>query len=823
MNASKLRPTLITIIILALFFGVALCFRVCLPYDKVFVGDWIKFSGSDPYYHMRLVDNLVHNFPNYMSIDPYFIYPGPTGEVIIRFFDWFMASIIWVIGLGAPTQHTIDMVGVYIPAVLGALTVFPIYFIGKELFGHWAGVISAGLIALMPGEFMGRSILGYTDHDTANTLFTATAILFVILALKAANQRGFTFGHLGRLDWASTIKPIVYSLLAGIFLGIYILSWAGALLFVFMLSIYFVIQFIIDHLKGKSTDYLCLVGTIVFFVALMIYPLIYMGIFYLVSLIIALLIPPVLNGVSRLMLAVKIKPAYYPLALAGLGLVGLGIFYILSPSLLGSMFGAFRIFLPTATSVTTIEMQPILSPYGYFSLAIVWGNFSTSFFLSLISLVILIYLVVKQGSAGKTLLMVWSLIILLAAVGQRRFGIYFAINAALLTGYLSFLLYYVVRWVIDYLRNERTDYMSWQVLERTDFPELVTQPLKLPTRAERRRAKVKKGREERLHPTIFHVSVSLWLVLIIFLLAFFPNVGAFENAAKSGFTFNQAWWHNCLVGLAADTAKEVYYAPSDGWLSSLDWLRENSPEPFGDPDFYYQCHKLPPPGESYQYPESAYGVTAWWDYGYLITRVGRRLPSANPSQDPRANTNVANLFLSQDEDSAREIMEKLDSSYVIIDYETTISKFWAIATWSGKGQSKFMDNFYVPQENQMVAVTLFYPDYYRSLSVRLYNFDCKAVTPEATAVISYKKTVGQKGEIYKIVTGAQEFGSYQEAEEYVLTHGSGNHTVVGVNPFVSPVPLEALEQYQLVHSSDSQVKVANVGEVPAVKVFKYTD
>ncbi len=142
---SRLSPKVLAGILVALFFGVALYLRVYLPYDQVFVSEWIKFTSIDAYFHMRLVDNLVHNFPHHMVIDPYRIYPGAAG-VSISFFDWLLAGIIWVIGLGSPTQHTVDVVGVYFPAVLGALTVIPVYFIGRELFGRWAGVISAGIL-----------------------------------------------------------------------------------------------------------------------------------------------------------------------------------------------------------------------------------------------------------------------------------------------------------------------------------------------------------------------------------------------------------------------------------------------------------------------------------------------------------------------------------------------------------------------------------------------------------------------------------------------------------------------------------------------------
>ncbi len=261
---SKLSSGIIAGALLTLFFGVALYLRAYLPHEQVFSGDWIKFTSVDAYYQMRLIDNLAHNFPRLTAFDPYFIYPGGMGVGDIHFFNWLLAGIIWLVSLGSPTQHTIDVVGVYFPAVLGALTVIPVYFIGKELFHHWAGVIAAGLIAIIPGEFLGRSMLGFTDQHVAETLFTTTAILFLILALKTARQRQLTFSHLRHRDWSTSAKPLIYSLLSGIFLGIYLITWAGALLFVFIITVYFVIQFIIDHLKDRSTGYLGVVGVILF-------------------------------------------------------------------------------------------------------------------------------------------------------------------------------------------------------------------------------------------------------------------------------------------------------------------------------------------------------------------------------------------------------------------------------------------------------------------------------------------------------------------------------------------------------------------------------
>ncbi|MFC2051101.1 hypothetical protein ACFLT4_00005, partial [Chloroflexota bacterium] len=536
--------------------------------------------------------------------------------------------------------------------------------------------------------------------------------------------------------------------------------------------IYLVVQFIIDHVRRKPTDYLCFVGVIFFFVALMIPLSLLLDSLSSASLIVALVIPLLLSGISRFMVWKGVKPGYYPLALVGLGVVGVVALRIINPVLFGSM-DAFSVFAPGGASRTTIEMQPILWPAGKFTLAIVWGNFSTSFFLGLISLCILVYLTIKQGNTEKSLLVVWSLVILAATIGQRRFAYYFAVNAALLTGYIS-----------------------WQALRLAGFKESVTKVAKMAKDLRIKTVSLKKGSHDAI---LRRVIMSLYLV-IIFFVVFFWNIEP-----------------------AVVTAEQARFAPSDAWVSSLTWMKENTPEPFGNPDAYYQLYQPPPPGKSYKHPETAYGVMAWWDYGYWITRIAHRIPNANPSQDPQPLTNVAKCFTSQDEESATEIVKEFGASYIILDHETVTGKFWAVTVWSGKGQSEFFGIYFLPQENGLVPVQLHYPAYYRSFSSRLYNFDGQAVTPENAFVVSYKEEVGGDGVLRRIITNAQQFTNYEEAESYLLSQGEGNHKIVGVDPLSSPVPLEPLEHYKLIYSSNDMVTISNTGPVPAAKVFEYME
>jgi dolichyl-diphosphooligosaccharide--protein glycosyltransferase len=773
MGQRRFLKEVIAGIIVALFFGVALYLRVALPFDKIFVGDWIKFTGVDAYFFMRIVDNLAHNFPHLNSFDPYFLYPT-GGDLGVRpFFVYLLAGIIWLISLGSPTQHIIDVVGVYFPAVLGALTVIPVYFIGKALFSRWAGVIAAGLVGIFPGEFLGRSILGFTDYHVAEVLFTTITMLFLILAVKGAKQGGLTFNLVKARDWEAIAKPLIYSLLAGIFLGIYILTWQGALLFVFIIFTYIVIQFVIDHLRSRSTGYLCFISTITFLVALLMFLPVSPDGMYLASLIIAIIIPIAMAVLSHFMASRNIKPIIYPAALLGLGLVSLAILRIINPSLLQAMIGRLSIFTwPIGTTI--LEMQPLLFPGINFSWSVAWGNFTTGFFLSFIALGILVYSVIKRGETDKTLFVIWSLVILAATLSMRRFAYYFVVNVALLAGYFS-----------------------WLILELSGFRKAAAESAATPTDA-KKKDKLKKRQRSNSRFAASRATMSLG-VIVVFFLVFFPNIGK-----------------------AINTASNPQFAPSDAWCESLSWMRDNTSDPFGNPHFYYELYQPPPPGERYTYPQTAYGVTAWWDYGYWITRIGRRIPTSNPGTSHKGE---AYLFAAQDEASANKIMDSGGSKYVVADYAiaSVMLKFHAVAKLSGSKLENFAEVYYQSQDGKLTPIILFYPEYYRSLVVRLYNFDGGVVVPKNTMVISYQERSDNTGVLYREITSVKSFPSYSEAEAYVTSQKSGNYKIVGNNPFVSPVPLQALEHYKLVYNSKGSKMMPSGGLISEVKIFEYVE
>ncbi|MBN1161421.1 MAG: DnaJ domain-containing protein [Dehalococcoidales bacterium] len=963
----RFSPNLLIALLIVAFIVISLLFRIFLPYGQIFVGDDIKYASNDAYYYMRLVDNLSYNFPHLTQFDPYFIFPGGNTVTSLPTFHWITAILAWIGGAGHPTEHVIDIIGVYLPAILGALTVIPVFFIGKTLFNKWVGVLAAGMIAVLPGEFLSRSLLGAGDNPVAEVFFTTTALAFLILAVKTAVQKQLSFSHIFKGDWKVMLKPLIYSLLAGVFLGFYLTTWQGALIFVFIIAIYYIIQFIIDHLKHKSSDYLCIVGTFTFLIAFIILLLNPMSTDVTIATIIALLIPPVLYFISRLISGFGFKEYLYPITLAVIGGLIVIIVYFAAQGVFNTLLAKFNfVFFPTgSTAITTLEMTPMLLPQGdIYTTNVAWGNFSTSIFiapwwlifgvgaaaicayllylnnggggasllvffiitavvmiiltatqmpsqytladdqvkfipgiaiismgvlfysfirrgkeqpwyisalwvvailialsllvifttysniryLAFIPLIILVYILFKQseGDEQLRLFLIWSLVILMIPMIQRRFQYYLAVNFAVLSGYLSWQIiwlsgirkltkqleetgnrdfgrpeaaretdYYAILGVgknADFstikkayrrlMQNYRSDQApkdaatTERIKEINKAYETLTNPqLRASYDGSRRKTsekKTQKSRKQGQGLKLYYVNAIL-AIIIVFLFVFCPNI---SKAQAQG--------------------QVVNFAISDDWQAALLWMKDNTPDPMGDPNAYYTDYSLPP-GGVFEYPDSAYAVTAWWDYGYWITRVAHRIPSVNPSQSPGPIMNVASFFLSQDKAATDALRQELNSRYIIADYEIIVGKYWAMLNWAGLDEEKYIPTFYIQQDEAIYQRRVFSLEYYRSFIVRLFNFNGQGDPGGKAVAITYQDARDVSGIIFKLVVNAEEFNSYQEALDFVNSQDSNyKYEIVGVDPFISPIPVEPVEDYQLVYSSPTTNNAT-----PQIKIFEY--
>jgi dolichyl-diphosphooligosaccharide--protein glycosyltransferase len=337
------NQTIICAAILALAFITSLALRVAVPWDQVFSGGWIKFTDNDAYFYVRLLDNLSRHFPQLGSYDPYNIYPvgrDLTGQPL--FFVYCMGFFAWLLGGGHPSQQIVDLVGVYFPAILGALLVFPVFFIGRAIFNKWAGLVAAGCIALMPGEFLIRTLLGNTDSHALEIFLSTLFMLFLLLSIKAGAGLTSPPWQQGKLK--KNVKPLIFGALAGVCLGMYILSWQGAPLFIFISFVWLTLQAVSDHVRGRPLIYLGMAGFSTYICALLLALAGAAGILPLLSLAVSTAGVAALVAVSMLLRRLNLRAFFYPVIIIALAAAGLLSLRMVSPQFFSSTTGTLSAF-----------------------------------------------------------------------------------------------------------------------------------------------------------------------------------------------------------------------------------------------------------------------------------------------------------------------------------------------------------------------------------------------------------------------------------------------------------------------------------------------
>jgi len=545
-------------------------------------------------------------------------------------------------------------------------------------------------------------------------------------------------------------------------------------------------MYIFHHLRQENTDYLCITGVLVFLIPLlMIIPFldqIAYGGLNVIALIIAVIAIPIFSGISRLLSAGKIRAFYFPVALAGLGVLGIAGIYLIDVNLFRTMLDKFRIFTPDTTYQTISEARPLFFARGPFSLSPVWDIFTTGMIMAPISFVIILVSFLRKMLPEIILFLTWSLLIFLAAMGQIRFAEYLTVPVAILSGYLC--------WQIT---SHIPAFLKWLEFRS---PQEMTEK-----KAKTARKKKDKTPAPRKRYIIWYSTAHASLALVlVFLLGVLPNISPAGRVLKAN------------AGITPD------------WQAALVWLRQNTPEPFGDAGFFNAVYQKPAEGQRYPYPDSAYGVMTWWTRGHMITQIAHRIPNSNPHQSGAAA--AASFFIEQDVTIASRVLDQWGSKYVIVDYDMAMPfdahyvtmGFPPMVTWAGKELSQYCDIYYQNVNGVLKAVTLYYPDYYRTMTVRLFSFGGEEVIPaNSTLVISYTVQSG-----HRVIQTSQMFHTYGEAEAFISQQKSTNYLIVGTSPFVSPVPLEKLAKYEQVYQSDVTVARDSEGKTfPSLRIFRY--
>ena len=227
-------------------------------------------------------------------------------------------------------------------------------------------------------------------------------------------------------------------------------------------------------------------------------------------------------------------------------------------------------------------------------------------------------------------------------------------------------------------------------------------------------------------------------------------------------------------------------------------------------------------------------MLAWWDYGYWIISVGRRIPVTNPTQ---INADAAaDFFLSQSETEAAAILGAWHAHFVVLDERlplwpsnregVLLGDFPAFFKYSRKhNRGEYYIEAYEPSPQGPPKPKVFYlPAYYRSALVRLFVFGGKAVAGGngATLLTLRQKTV-ERGRNYQEVVESKRFESAEVALAAEAACQKDGCVLVGEDPTVSCVPLEPFERFRPVFGSSTSVIGFGSEGRRTVQVYELTD
>lgn len=615
-----LHPSLkyVPAILLLAIFALSLYLRTVMPYDSVFRDGVVAFASDDAVYHMRLVENTLQNFPNRIFFDPYTLYPLGSKIHFGPLWTQLIATVSLITGMGSYNMETVNTIGAFMPSVFGALVVFPVYFIGRSLGNRITGLIAALMIAVLPGPFFSRSTLGFTDHHVAEVLFSVTTLAFFILAIKTGKERNIKFSDVSLKE-----KSVIFSLFAGVMLGAFQLTWTGAPFFAMIISIFILIQYMLEDMRGRSTDYLA-IGTVPMFLVYFIFVIPYvnpdMGFagfsyswFHLSIAFFGMLLPVGLSLVSNELKKRGFEPYYYPLTLGGLFAFSMLIMKIILPAMYETIVGAPSLVfsIRVGGAATVAETTSIFERAGYFAASFpVTGFFQSDnsvLLFVVIVLSVLGYRIIRKQRPEDMLFLVWSIVMIIAIYGQNRWAYYFSINVSLMVGLTVSLI-------------------SEKVILCFDKSEDNTGKVKIVT----------------------YNPVSLVIIALVVIFFVYPSfvttaIGTENRGPDSRWGGGE---------------------PSGGgfaeWLETLNWMKINTPDPGID---YFDVYEKSNEG-TYSYPDTAYGVMSWWDYGHIITYWGHRIPNANPFQfgiggGTSHSPGAASFLTAKTEEQANDVLEAL--------------------------------------------------------------------------------------------------------------------------------------------------------------------
>ncbi len=611
---------------LVLIFMLALFLRSYFAYDLSADNDYIVSGGSDSYYWRRIIDYSVETGDS-LYWDYLINFPDGLRNPRPPFYSMSVAvPAVIAADMFDSVSDSIGFMFIWSTAFWGALTVVPVYLLGKETFGRRAGLISAFLLAVMPTHVQ-RSVLSNADHDAFILFFIVLTFYFLLKSIKTQQHirwveswRSLASIKVGMKTYFSQSRtPILYSLLAGVAFGCVIMAWVGFAYVAVLILAYLLLQILLNRFKDiDSTSATILVSICMAFGFLLAFP-----VYFEQSLVAVRFDVPVYLFLAALFFALLfVMSRDYPwtMSLPAIGMIlVVGLFGIMAvyPELAEAILSGQGYFVQNKLYSTIAEAR---AP-KFSELAMSFGM--VTFFLSLIGLIIALLKIPKQTSAGYIFIVAWLSAAIFMAISAGRFMFNAAPAFALAAGWILMI-----------------------IVDKLDFNSV---------------RKALKGASGSFRQ-VFRKSIKIRHIVGALFLAFFivtPNV-----------------WFSVDAGIPSETKrsydKQIYN-------SMPEFMRPAGYDTYNGSNWYLGAfgYSLPLPTQYYPaawdwfaeqdadvYPETSRpAYVAWWDYGFEAVQEGAHPTVADNFQNGYQLTGNAIMAQSEEDTIALFAFRLLQRAY----------------------------------------------------------------------------------------------------------------------------------------------------------------
>ncbi len=751
-------------LVLVILFLVALFLRSYFALDRCFLPGFVNFQETDPYYHVRAIEHLVDNFPHPLKWDPYALHPGGQYVAMAPFLDWTAAALALILGAGTPSLALIHATCAWLPAVWGALTIVPVYFLGVILRNARVGLLAAATLAVLPGPFLKRTSLGYVDHHIAETFLSLLTVLFLLGILGTCSSKGNTKGSgasLSNGDWWH--RRGLTATLCGLSLGCYLLSWIGGSLLVLFLFVALTIYLAVEFVRSRSVHWSCFRVAIAWTIALlMVIPFRDVPGFsyHVVALLGSGLYIITASGMAWVIERRRGRRAIFPIGLMLLAIVGLIGFRLMAAGIFDEVLRSISRFASGAAGTFIIEARPLLYEGDSFSLRPAFAMFQTAAVAAVLGAGLLAYRVFRNSAPGGVIFAVWTIGVVVATLVQERFAYYLVVNVAVLSGYF------------------------WSAL------------LDLSARGSAQRS----PRRQWMWTAVAYV--------IFFTIGLYPSASAAYAFARQPVGPHKDW----LEAMS--------------WLRQHSPEPFNDPKFFAQRYDQFAIHgEATKPRAKYSVMcswDHGYWVTGMARRVPTANPTQSGLGTSAVFFAAQSEEDAARILMQLD---ARYVVvdETLPvwPSAVTNRFEGT---FGTIARLAGFEESELCELTFAPNDDgTFKPIILFYPEYYRSMLNRLYLFGAQGYDPQgSTWAVRTSTFMTIDGHRFKRIDAAQRFMAYEPALEFIDKRRKEGWRIVGMSPTESCVPLEPLRQFQRVYQSPTKAVLPNVRRMSAVEIFEFT-